>query len=221
MRHTLPNRHRRAITLIEVLLVLAVLVMLAAMTWPALGEPMASQRLLKAADRIRTEWAKARVGAMRTGQTYIFRYTVDDSSFTIEAQAGPEAVDLLSSSTTGVFDEFATDATMATEATEQAKGNLPENIKFISAEVAFDTRSSSLGTTDDGTVLTATDATETISDGTEPILFFPDGTTSTAKLTLENEYQRRVDVSLRGLTGMMTVGDSYSSEDMLYGATNQ
>jgi len=40
-----------------------------------------------------------------------------------------------------------------------------------------------------------------------PILFYPDGTTSTARLLLRNEYDRSIELSLRGLTGVARVGE--------------
>jgi prepilin-type N-terminal cleavage/methylation domain-containing protein len=39
-----------------------------------------------------------------------------------------------------------------------------------------------------------------------PVLFYPDGTSSDALLTLNNRVGRTIDVSLRGLTGVATVG---------------
>ena len=40
----------------------------------------------------------------------------------------------------------------------------------------------------------------------DPILFYPDGTTSTSRLRLHNEYGRWMELSIRGLTGVVTVG---------------
>lgn len=204
-----PRANRKAITLIEVLLVLALLVVLAAMTWPAMGRPMANQRLRKAADKVRTEWAKARIEAMSTGQTMVFRCTLDSGDYTMEAQAGPESVSFISSSTEGEFDETSSESTEAISTTTR---KLPEDIKFVDGEVAFDTRATILT---DGSMETNTDSD---SQGMDPILFFPDGTTSTATLILENRYQRRIELSLRGLTGVVTVGDSYSAEDTIHDA---
>lgn len=197
---------RRAITLIEVLLVLAVLVMLAAMTWPAMDRPMADQRLRKAADKVRTAWARARIGAMSTGQTFLFRCTFDSDEYTVESQVGPESVAFITSSTEGRFNETASDST---EPLSTKTRKLPEDVRFVDGQVAFDTRA---------TILTsAASQTSTDSAGPclDPILFFPDGTTSTATLILENKYQRRIELSLRGLTGVITVGDTYPAEDSL------
>ena len=100
-----PRTDRRAVTLIEVLLVLALLVVLASMTWPALDRPMANQRLRKAADRVRTAWTRARIDAMSTGQTILFQCTLESDQYTIQSQAGPESVEFISSSTDGQFNE--------------------------------------------------------------------------------------------------------------------
>jgi Tfp pilus assembly protein FimT len=206
MRQRSRKLDRKAVTLIEVLLVLALLVTLAAMTWPALDRPMANQTLRKAADKVRTSWAKARVDAMSTGNTNVFRCTAEDGKYTIEAQAGPESVDSITSSMEGEFDETASGAA-TTDALSSRTYDLPEGIRFVAAEVDFDTRATILGQATDGTTEMST------GDSIDPILFFPDGTTSTAKLTLENQYQRRIELTVRGLTGAMAVGDTYAGED--------
>ena len=51
---------RRGLTLIEVLLVLAVLVMVAALAVPSISSLLDGQRLRKSGDQIHGEWAKAR-----------------------------------------------------------------------------------------------------------------------------------------------------------------
>jgi hypothetical protein len=61
-------------------------------------------------------------------------------------------------------------------------------------------------------------APEAGADGTvwsEPILFYPDGTASDATVVLENEYRRRIELTLRGLTGVATVGELYETEEVL------
>ncbi len=205
MHQRLPKHDRRAITLIEVLLVLALLVTLAAITWPALDRPMANQRLRKAADTVRVAWAKARIRAMSTGQTLVFRCTLDSDEYTIESQPGPESVESMSSSNDGQFDETVSDSTTLTDPLSSKTHQLPENIRFVDGEVTFDTRATILGE--------ASEETANSGLGVDPILFFPDGTTTTATLTLENQYERRIELSLRGLTGVISVGDTYPAED--------
>lgn len=202
---------RKAFTLIEMLLVLALLVMLAAMTWPAMDRPMANQRLRKAADKVRTAWVKARVDAMSTGQTLVFRCTLDSDEYTLESQTGPESVDFMTSSNEGQFGDT---TEISTEPLSSKTRHLLKDIRFVDGEVTFDTRATILA---DSTGETSTDAAGL---GLDPILFFPDGTTSTAKLILENQHQRRIELSLRGLTGVITVGDTYPAEDSINALQN-
>ena len=184
---------RRAITLLEVLLVLALLVILSAMTWPALDRPMANQRLRKAADQVRTAWARARVEAMTTGQTFAFRCTIGENRFEIAAQAGPEAVDV-------------PPADQAAPAAASRRHTLPEDVRFAGGQTLFDGRAA---------IFAQREGDAVPADGqlSEPILFYPDGTTSTATLILENRHQRQIEISLRGLTGVMTVGEPRAAED--------
>ncbi len=203
-----PRTDRRAVTLIEVLLVLALLVVLASMTWPALDRPMANQRLRKAADRVRTAWTRARIDAMSTGQTLLFRCTLESNQYTIQSQTGPESVEFISSSTDGQFNES---ESPSEEPLSTKTRTLPEDVQFVDGVVAFDTRAAILTEGND------TMTSEIEGQSLNPVFFFPDGTTSTATLILENKYQRRIELSLRGLTGVITVGDTYPADDSLHG----
>ena len=92
---------------------------------------------------------------------------------------------------------------------EGQRKELPERITFADAQV--DGVEQMAAFTEDPTALT-TPLTPTEGSGGSSILFFPDGTTSSALITLENEYGRRIDVSLRGLTGAVLVSDLYDAE---------
>jgi len=46
---------------------------------------------------------------------------------------------------------------------------------------------------------------------TEPVLFYPDGTSSNAVATLANRVDRTIEVNLRGLTGVAIVGVIHSA----------
>ena len=50
-------------------------------------------------------------------------------------------------------------------------------------------------------------------DWSDPIFFYPDGTTSDAQLTLKNEEGRAIELNLRGLTGTVEVGDILAVEE--------
>ena len=66
---------RRAYTLVEVLLVLALLVIISGVAWVAVKGPMAHYRLKSAADDVRSRVVHGARGRCHgTGHTYAFRY---------------------------------------------------------------------------------------------------------------------------------------------------
>lgn len=180
---------RQGFTLLEVLLVLALAVAVSAVALPALGRPWASQRLRSAADLIRAEWTRARFKAISTGQMVVFRYTPDGSRYLTEIRA--------TDSFSGWASEFGVlgdDLGFRSPCEERM---LPQGITFVGAEVMADTRTE---------VLDA-ELAPVSAEWSDAIYFYPDGTASTARLILANEYSDWIELSLRGLTGVITTGD--------------
>jgi prepilin-type N-terminal cleavage/methylation domain-containing protein len=187
---------RAGFTLLELLLVLSLLVFLAALSWPSVGLPLANQALRSAADDVRTAWTRARVSAMSSGHTYVFRYAPDGDHYTIECQVAPEASAEVSPLGFGTAE-----ATAIEDATPLAEEwRLPEQIRFGGGQTAVDGRAEAASAAGNSMILDSELAFA------EPIFFYPDGTTSTARVCLQNEYGRRMELSLRGLTGVVTVG---------------
>jgi len=198
-----PPAHRRsAVTLLELLLVLCLMVILAALAWPALDRPLATQRLRKAADALRAEWGRARVEAISSGQTYIFRYTPESSQYSVECFLGPEAAP-----DAALLDESGVSGDQRQVPTASAwhERSLPEGIAFAAGQTAFDPRAQTV-------LAEAESLPPTESVPAEPILFYPDGTTSTAQVVLKNEHGSHIELSLRGLTGVVTVGETFALE---------
>jgi prepilin-type N-terminal cleavage/methylation domain-containing protein len=75
--------HRRAFTLIELLLVLVILVVVASAAAPILHRSFAGQRLKKSGDMIRGELGRARTRAIETGQVYAFYLAPGGNSYQI------------------------------------------------------------------------------------------------------------------------------------------
>jgi hypothetical protein len=183
-------------------LVLTLLVTVASLSWPAMKRPLSNQRLRKSADVVRIAWTRARVEAMSSGRTLVFRYEVEGNRYTIQSYAGPESApaDEASGGLEQV-DQYGNDAGIL----RGVEPKLPTRITFLSSETQEDTRAQSLaleeGPSDTG-----------VAGWSEPILFYPDGTSSTARLVLKSEYDRCIELTLRGLTGVVHVGDPYSGE---------
>jgi prepilin-type N-terminal cleavage/methylation domain-containing protein len=203
---------RTAFTLIELLLVLALLVLVAGLTWPALRGPLARQRLVSAAKNVRTELAKGRLAAMRAGELYEGRYTPDGTRLLIRPHHVP---DLMEQATANNQDRGSA-LNMALSEVEAPPTDqlpsletwLPEGTHFVGgyAEEAVETS-------------LATGASEPFADDESnwsgPIWFYPDGTTSDAQLKLANDNGLELDLSLRGLTGAVDVGAPFKSPEAI------
>ena len=193
---------RQGFTLVEVLLTLCLLVVIASLAWPTLHKPFANQRLKKSADRIRAAWCEARVDAMDTGNVYVFLYAIEGERYRIERRSDLAAT---------------ADASLDEGAGQSNAGGMPavverifpNGVSFLSGEVEADSRATLLAV---GSDLSSTSSAAAV-DWSEPIIFYPDGTTSTAQLTMKNAHDRQIRLSLRGLTGVVRVGDLGSGEE--------
>ena len=199
----------RGFTLLEILLVLSLLVVIGATVMPFVGGTLGNHRLRKSADLIRAEWLKARAKAMQTGRTYVFRYEPEADSYVVQPWYSDE--DLLESSELGLgggLNTFATPTpTFALSDTLDASKarHLPEDIVFVASE-----------TTDKARELIATQSTEALQNTdttlSEPIFFYADGTSSTARLLVMNQRSRYILLTLRGLTGVVYVSEPMNEE---------
>src|SRR5215207_9174862 len=78
----------RGYTLIEMLLVLAVLVMVAAISAPAMTGMMRRANLTAAGDAVRTDFTRAHVKAMKTGRIQVFRYELAGRNYRVQPWIG-------------------------------------------------------------------------------------------------------------------------------------
>ncbi len=188
-------------TLVEVLLTLALLVILVSITWPTLDRAFDNQRLKKAGDLVRAEWARARVKAMSSGSTHIFQYMVEGEQYATHRRTSSE-IDVESSAHDAPpgFGEAVFEAPVSFGAEQ----NLPEGVVFSGSETLLDSRAEMI-------LGDASQFRQEREGWSDPIFFYPDGTTSTARLQLRNERGRFLELSLRGLTGVTTVSEVFTS----------
>jgi hypothetical protein len=179
------------LTLVEVILVLALLVILGSLVVPVMEGTLQRGSLYGAGDILRGTWAKARLAAMQSGQTYVFRFEPRGGRFQIVAlnELGlPET------------NEMALDAPdvqqKAVDMLRLPQTRLPDGVVFASGDVA----------TSNQLLATIPGAVE--GPWSNPILFHPDGTTSDASLVLSNARQATIRVTLRGLTGVSNTTDA-------------
>jgi len=200
-----PKR-RRGLTLMEVLLVLALLVAMGAMVWPNLQRPFAAERLRRAGDQVRAHWSRARNRAIDSGEVYSFRCQLQGSRYLIERYAGLDIDQAVTS--TGFAATASDNATPGTPALSIDK-TLPAGVTMSDLQTEADARTSSQAM-EFGNEDPSQSRDETWST---PVLFFPDGTSTTAELTLTNQYGATVMISLRGLTGGSRLGEVSADEN--------
>lgn len=196
MRHTY---RRPAFTLLELMLVLALLTTMAAMTWPMLHGALARQRLYSAAEEIRAVWLRTRVDAMTSGLVHIFRYEPNEGRYWVEMWDGPNA-DLESTGTGGMG-----------AATGEQENGLPKGTRTLPQGVSF------LGGSQDASARDEQFAAQAGEQGAGEravgILFYPDGTTSNVEsFGVGNQDNRTLTLSMHGLTGIVSMTTGHPAE---------
>jgi Tfp pilus assembly protein FimT len=186
---------RRAFTLVEILLVLAIMIVIAAVATPVFYRSMRDATLRSAAEQVRTEWNKAHIKAMKSGRIQVYRFQPGGRKFQIEPYtAVDDTVDAVNSTST-----FAPPPPAPTpdNTNENSRTQLPEGIKFLEGTTAEEERAKAVE--------------ESMGGGggglSKPILFYPDGVTSDAWLVVADEHNSAIRVELRGLTGLAILGD--------------
>ena len=180
---------RRGLTLVEVMLVLALLVVIGAIAAPLMEGAFTRASLQNGGDLVRAGWARARLAAMETGQTHVFRCELRGNRYLI--------------TTLDAFGSGAGDPPIGTDDSPRdtsdmirlSENRLPDGIMFATGDVAASSQvQATLGETPAGT-------------WSAPIVFHPDGTATDATLLLANNDKQTVRVTLRGLTGIANLSE--------------
>jgi hypothetical protein len=182
---------RSGLTLVEVCLVLALLVVIAALAAPLMEGAISHAALHGGGDLVRSAWAKARLAAMENGQIYVFRFEPNGSRYqviTFERLALPESNALAAENPDAVPEPA--------DLLRLRQARLPEGVTFHAGDVASSSQVEAV--------------VGDLSGGpwSQPILFNADGTTSDASLVLTNDREQSLRLTLRGLTGTATIGDA-------------
>jgi hypothetical protein len=202
------------------------------MAWPQLEKTFSYQRLRKAADIVRTQWCKARVEAMKMGAIRMFRYEINGNKYridmltsdptallngtTVDTASNDSAQSMLANNTgssqnNGNFNGTTGNLNAAPTCLEQT---LPKDVFFVSSQAGLDTlaatttnSTSAAGDMPSSDAYVASNIASVGSGWSEPIFFYPDGTTSNAQLLLKNKEGRMIELFLRGLTGIVKVSN--------------
>lgn len=186
-------RNRTAYTLIEMLIVLAVVAALAAMTWPAARRMLGRSGLREAAKQVRTALVRARLDAIETGVPHRFRYRAGTGRY--EVVPLPLALD----------DEETPSAPTGTgqprndEATEQT---IPAGVLFAEP-----------GSLHEGSDASAASPLSGDAGWSASTIFYPNGRSNDARVCIAGSSGAYVEVRLRGLNGSTRIGPVQRPEE--------
>jgi Tfp pilus assembly protein FimT len=181
------------LTLVEVCLVLALLVIIAAVATPVLEGSFAAASLQSGGDLLRGAWARTRLASMESGVSYVFRFQPNGAVFqiiTLSDLGLPGGEMITADSATADDGEYGVDVMMRIP-----QNRLPDGVKFAAGDISASSQ------------VLATLGNAASNVWSNPIVFHPDGTTSDASIVLSNERGQTLRVTLRGLTGISNVGD--------------
>lgn len=197
------RQSRAAFSLMEVLLVLAILVAIGAVVAPSLDQAFHRQRLIASINELRSQWDRARLTAMKTGQTQAFTCVLGTRDYSIDPYMSDADMVNASAGATivtggGTVAEATAQGTMtAAQPTQSAAKQLEENITFVSCAVSADMRAMSIAQSQGGLAAA--------SEANQMVLFYPDGSTSTAEVIIQNAKGTQRALRMRGLTGRTEV----------------
>ena len=196
-------KQKSAFTLLELLLTISVVAAIAAVSIPQIGLLLGDRRLVRSGEIIRIEMTRLRVDAMRQGQTMMLQAMIDGN--TLQMKPFVSVVDAIetnrnSGSQSGLLmgADQASAVAFPQSDTEARTIELPESISITAVNVLSTARSLDI----------QNQAVDTLtSELSQPILFYADGTTSTASVKLSHLDGTSIAVGLRGITGDVTIGE--------------
>jgi prepilin-type N-terminal cleavage/methylation domain-containing protein len=176
---------RRAFTLFETVLVMALLVILAAIAYPSIEGMYGYYKLQAAADTVRGHWAEARTRAMEEGRAYRFAVIWGKGNFRV----APDGADFWSGNDAAAADSSGQPPLMVSDA-------LPKGIPFRRLDTPRG----------DGAADTVL-PTDSVDPGqwSTVAIFLPDGTAREDVDVVLDNGARVFVVKLRALTGGVSV----------------
>ena len=209
-RPVAQRRHRRGFTLFEVFLTLTIVLILASLTWPPLLRYIRERAIREQAHTVRVELNHARTKAVDQGLTYQFRFEPGGRRYVVLPYDRPDVGSGGESGTSGGT------ATAGQLTTPTLTASVPVLSGTIAEPCAFDvpmvrnqqTHADQAVTTEklpEEWLNLLPDANSLRETSWGPaIRFFSDGTSDDGSVTVIDEDLRRIDISIRGLTGSIS-----------------
>ncbi len=215
-----PRGLRSAFTVLELILVLAVVVAIAGISWPRMSGFLKRESVMGNIEQVRQMLDHARVQAVEDGITYQFRYEPNGRKYVLLPYDLQVPVDDQSSSSQAL--------------TEQSiSGSSAGNIKLAIVQELTEDCQFYMPTTlisDDPIVLERLPEPwlKMVRNGVQhrdvswsaPILFSADGTATTGAVTVVDEDKRYITASVRGLTGTVVTSRISQLPELFGGSSN-
>jgi len=163
---------------LEIILVVAVMVLMAAITTPLALQSIQAGKLRGSSDKIQGAFAEARTRAIRSGNQYAFYFSNNGKGFYVSKYDPLRP--------TQIPDWVSEDPDTSPNSTTGSR-YLETGVQFVNQDIGSDSRSQQAGASD--------------VPGFERILFYPDGQVQPAKIFLQNEIGERRAIELRAITG--------------------
>jgi prepilin-type N-terminal cleavage/methylation domain-containing protein len=190
----------RGFTLVEMLIVLAVLALLSSLSWPAVRGMLGKGELREAAKQVRVALVKARLGAIESGVAQSFRYLPGSERF--EVVPLPTSLDEEKRPSPSRFRPRLSE-------NEPIPGFLPQGVMFEENDPRVAARVSPPPQAGEGPGVRGRDD----ANWSTPIVFFPNGRSSNARIRLAGPRGLSVEVTLRGTNGATRIGPLEQREE--------
>jgi prepilin-type N-terminal cleavage/methylation domain-containing protein len=188
---------RGGFTLLELVVVLMVIVVIISMTWPQLMRFAREHQLREWSSEVRSDMQGARVKAIENGLVYQFRYEPGGRWFAVLPYDRPDSGNATADSTVGKSRLEAAKST----GPPATLAELPEELHF-----RFKDGQPTEQMHDDWLKLLQSDEPLGRVSWSLPLLFHLDGTADSATVYVENKLGQSQLLTLRGLTGAVTIG---------------
>ena len=202
------NTRRSGFTLLELLLVMSLLAVVSSIAIPQVAWLLADQKIVRAGNLLREEMMRTRLEAMRSGRIYVIEAELESANIRVKPYFSlTDSVNAIDQ--TGTQSALLNGADQgqitAVNVDEEAERTieLPEEVFVKAVAVVSSARSMEIEQ--------ATMNNQSQGFG-QPILFYPDGTTSTAAVVLSHPTHGSLTVKMRGITGDVTVGELGANE---------
>jgi prepilin-type N-terminal cleavage/methylation domain-containing protein len=193
---------RRAFTLLELLLAIAVLSVLTALVLPSMSGLLSDRRLQRAADLVQIELTRARLDAMRGGRVLVMTAEAGSSTLSVEpyfsATDAVESTDGMPAPSALLMG--ADQASVASAPVEPESGRLielPDEVTVASISVTTTARSATIEST----------TGEAPQAAPARVYFYPDGSSSDAIIQMTSPSSGDITVMIRGVTGQTLIAE--------------